>query len=312
LGSLFGQTPLVLDETPKAIPPFGGRASFATFLGQIGYAREVRQHLPVPAPTSNNAIPLAPTLTAFVGSVRSGARRFAHCQGLQADHVLHALLGLERFPGDDPIRDFFRRFTRAHLEAFWRPLRRWLLRRLACPKAGFSWDLDSTGFCRERRQEGAAKGHHPRRPGRKSHHPILAALAGLPEGRWIRCARADSGFFEEALWGFLEARNWPCLVVARLTATLKRRCAGIQDWTLIDAHPAVGEFAAQLFGGSKARRFVGLRERAREGKDAVGRRRFDCPGHPFRVWVTNRSEGARWNCGVTPTAGRPSSRGSRS
>jgi hypothetical protein len=38
---------------------------------------------------------------------------------------------------------------------------------------------------------------------------------------------------------------------------------------------------------------VVLRERVREGKDAGGRRLIDVPGYTFRVWVTNRSEGAR-------------------
>ena len=155
--SLFGQTKLVLDETPKAVTPFGGLVSFLTFLGQIGYAQEVQQRLPFAAPTSNNVIPLAHTLTAFIVSVVVGARRFAHCQWLRADQVLHALLGLERFPGEDTLRNFFRRFTPAHIETFWRPRWRGLLRRLACPKAGFSLDLDSTVFGREGRQEGAAK-----------------------------------------------------------------------------------------------------------------------------------------------------------
>lgn len=320
--ALFGQAKLVLDETPKAITPFGGLVSLLTFLGQIGYAQAVQSRLPFPEPTSNNAIPLAQTLTAFVVSVVAGTRRFAHCQWLRADQVLHALLGVARFPGDDTIRNFFRRFTQAHIEAFWRPLWRWLLRLVACPKAGFSLDLDSTVFGREGHQEGAAKGYNPRRTGRPSHHPLLAVLAEAPfilhgwlrsgntgaarggvpflqealslwpEGMWLRCVRADSGFFEEALLSFLEARSLPYLVVARMTATLKRRCAGIQDWTVIDEHHAVGEFTAQLFGWSKARRLVVLRERVREGKDAVGRRLLDVPGYTFRVWVTNRSEGA--------------------
>lgn len=318
--ALFGQTKLLLDETPKAITPFGGLASLLAFLGQIGYAQEVQQHLPFAAPTSNNSIPLAHTLTAFIISVVTGARRFAHCQWLRADHVLHAMLGMERFPGDDTIRNFFLQFTQAHIEAFWRPLWRWLLGLLACGKAGFSLDLDSTVFSREGSQEGAAKGYNPRRKGRKSHHPLLAvlaeapfilhgwlrsgntgaargvvpflqeALALLPEGTWIRCVRADSGFFEEGMLAFLEQRNLPYLVVARMTSTLKRRCAGIKDWTLIDENHAVGEFTAQLFGWSKARRFVVVRERVREDKEAVGRKLIDLPGYTFRVWVTNRSE----------------------
>jgi hypothetical protein len=65
----FGDAKLVLDETPKAISPFGGRASFISFLGQIGFAREVQQRLPFAEPTSHNAIPLAHTLTAFLMAV---------------------------------------------------------------------------------------------------------------------------------------------------------------------------------------------------------------------------------------------------
>jgi hypothetical protein len=35
-----------------------------------------------------------------------------------------------------------------------------------------------------------------------------------------------------------------------------------------------------------------VRERVRESKAAVGRKLIDVPGYTFRVWVTNRSEGA--------------------
>lgn len=320
--SLFGEAKLVLDETPKAISPFGGLASFISFLGQIGFAREVQQHLPFAEPTSNNAIPLAHSLTAFLLSVVVGARRFAHCEWLRADRVLHAMLGLSRFPSDDTIRNFFLRFSQADIQAFWRPLWRWLLLLVQCPAAGFSLDLDSTVFCREGQQEGARKGFNPRRKGRNSHHPLLAvlaeahfvlqgwlrsgntgpargvipflqeALALLPEGTWLRTVRADSGFFDRPFLDFLEERSLPYVVVARLTSTLKRHCAGIKDWTAIEEHHDAGEFTVKLFGWSKERRFVVVRERVRETKAAVGRRLIDVPGYTFRVWVTNRNERA--------------------
>ena len=79
--SLFGEAKLVLDETPKAISPFGGLASFISFLGQIGYARQVQAQLPFAELTSNNAIPLAHALTAFRASSGQMANRkgsFAH------------------------------------------------------------------------------------------------------------------------------------------------------------------------------------------------------------------------------------------
>jgi hypothetical protein len=317
---LFGSAKLVLDETPKAISPFGGLASFISFLGQIGFAAPVQKHLPFAEPTSNNAIPLAHCLTAFLMSVVVGARRFAHAEWLRADHVLHGLLGLARFPSDDTIRNFFLRFGQADIEAFWRPLWRSLLLLVKCPAQGFSLDLDSTVFCREGHQEGAAKGFNPRRKGRKSHHPLLAvlaeaqfflhgwlrsgnagaargivpflqeALALLPEGSWLRTVRADSGFFDQALLEFLEGRHLPYIVVARLTSTLKGKCAGIQEWTVIDEYHDAGEFRVKLFGWSKERRFVVVRERVRETKEAVGRKLLDVPGYTFRVWVTNRSE----------------------
>ena len=320
--SLFGENKLVLDETPKAISPFGGLASFIAFLGQIGFAKEVQRYLPFAEPTSNNAIPLAHSLTAFLMAVVVGARRFAHCEWLRADHVLHAMLGLERFPSDDTIRNFFLRFTQAHIESFWRPLWRWLLLLVRCPLTGFALDLDSTVFGREGHQEGARKGYNPRRKGRNSHHPLLAvlaeahfilhgwlrsgntgaargvipflqeALALLPEGTWLRTVRADSGFFDGQLLDFLEGRGLPYIVVARMTSTRKRKCAGIKEWTVIDEHLAAGEFTLQLFGWTKARRLVVVRERLRESKAAVGRKLIDVPGYTFRIWVTNRSEDA--------------------
>ena len=321
--SLFGAAKVVLEETPKAITPFGGLASFIAFLGQIGLAQEVPRHLPFAPPASNNAIPLAHTLTAFLVSVVVGARRFAHCDWLRADHVLHTLLGLERFPSDDTIRNFFRRFTQAHIESFWRPLWRWLLQLVKCPAGGFALDLDSTVFCREGQQEGARKGFNPRRKGRNSHHPLLAvlaeaqfflhgwlrsgntgaargvvpflqeALALLPAGTWVRTVRADSGFFDGAFLDFLEARRLPYVVVARLTKTLKRECAGIKVWHAIDEQHQAGEFTVQLFGWAKARRFVVVRERLRETQAAVGRQLLAVPGYTFRVWVTNRPEGVQ-------------------
>ncbi len=127
--------------------------------------------------SSPNAIPPAHTLMAFLSSVIAGAKRFAHTDWLRSDKALHVMLGIERFPGTDTVRNLFARFTQGTIEAFWRPLWRWLSPLFEQPKEGFSLDLDSTVFQRSGQQEGAAKGYNPRRPGRKTHHPLLAVLA---------------------------------------------------------------------------------------------------------------------------------------
>jgi hypothetical protein len=320
LTPLFGSSKVKLTSTPRAVTPFGGLASFLAFLGQIGYPQKIQAHLPWQL-TSPNAIPLEHTLTSFILGVVIGARRFAHTEWARADRALHGLLGLERWPGADTVRALFHRFTQGTIQSFWRPLWSWLLGLVPCPKAGLSLDLDSTVFQRSGSQDGSAKGYNPRRPGRKSHHPILAvlaevplvlhgwlrsgntgtargvtaflaeALALLPEGMWIRCVRADSGFFEDKLLSFLEERSLPYLIVARMTTSLKRRCAAVRSWTAVDESYAVGEFRAQLLGWPGERRFIVVRERVREDKEAVGRKLIDVPGYTFRVWVTNRPEG---------------------
>lgn len=78
------------------------------------------------------------------------------------------------------------------------------------------------------------------------------------------------------------------MVVARLTSSLKRLAAGVRDWRQVDEDYAVGEFFAQLHGWDRRRRFVVVRERVRQSKEAVGRKLLDVPGYTFRVFVTNR------------------------
>jgi hypothetical protein len=175
--SLFGSRQVHFRGTSKPITPFGGLISLVEFFGKLRLTDAIQEFMPLKL-NSPNAIPPAHTLTAFFFSVIVGASRFAHSDWLRADKALHAMLGFDRFPGTDTIRNFFSRFSQAAVESFWRPLWRWLLPHFAPPQEGFSLDLDSTIFQRSGRQQGAAKGYNPQRPGRKSHHP--------PAGRFGR------------------------------------------------------------------------------------------------------------------------------
>jgi hypothetical protein len=107
--SLWGGSKVVWRSTLRAVTPFGGRSVFIEFLGKIGFAQQVSEHLPVHW-KSPNAIPPGETFTAFVISVVAGARRFAHSSLLRADRALHALLGMPRFPTDGTMRNLFKRF----------------------------------------------------------------------------------------------------------------------------------------------------------------------------------------------------------
>src|SRR6516162_7309118 len=112
----------------------------------------------------------------------------------------------------------------------------------------------------ELEQQGAARGYNPRRPGRLSHHPLLAVLAeansvlhawlrsgntGAGQGAQqflsealsllgghhrVRTVRADSGFYADNFPSFLEERALPYIVVARLTTYLKSPLYQITEW----------------------------------------------------------------------------------
>jgi len=64
----------------------------------------------------------------------------------------------------------------------------------------------------------------------------------------IACVRAGSGFFDDEVLTFLEGEKLPYIVVARLTAAVKRSCEGLTEWTALDENYAVGEVWIQLHG----------------------------------------------------------------
>src|SRR5271156_197878 len=116
---------------------------------------------------------------------------------------------------------------------------------------------------------------------------LKEALALLPEKHALRVVRADAGFFDQQLLGFLEQRGLSYIVVARLTLWLKREAARVTAWRALDEHYAAGEFFLQLLGWDRPRRFVVIRERLRAERPSLGRKLLDVPGYTFRVFVTN-------------------------
>ncbi len=178
---LCGGGEIRLGTTPKAVTAFGGLASFIAWLRDAGF-HQAAAAMPW-GYASPNAIPPTQTFTAFLFANIIGTARFAHCGWLRLDsraerdslpkaarragveapgNALHAMLGVRRFPGEDAVLRLFGRFAQGSIEAFFRPLWRWLLALVAPPKEGFTLELDSTVCNREGSREGAAKGYSPR------------------------------------------------------------------------------------------------------------------------------------------------------
>jgi len=313
--SIFNQNKVILRDTNRAVTPYGGLAVFFEYLRKIEYAETIRQFIPIQF-TSPNAIDPTETFTAFLISVLSGARRFAHASLLRFDKALHCLLGILRFPTDDTMRNLFKRFSQAKVSEFFSRLTQWQIQRLRERSEGYSLDLDSTVFERYGHQQGALKGYNPKKHGRPSHHPLLAvlseahfvlhawlrsgncsssrgvveflkeALALLAKEHKIRVVRADSGFFDDKLLSFLEGLELPYIVVARMTRWIKNEAIRIREWIDLDSTYSVAEFKLQLYGWNRERRIVVVRELVKD-KPSMGRRLFNIPEYTFRLFVTS-------------------------
>ncbi|MDD3250468.1 MAG: transposase, partial [Smithellaceae bacterium] len=112
-------------------------------------------------------------------------------------------------------------------------------------------DFDSTVVTRNGQQQGACRGYNPARPGRASHHPLLAFIADfrLIANFWLRpgnvhsannvlqflestlahlagktvgLLRADSGFFDDAFLSELEFKHIPYVVAAKEASLVLR------------------------------------------------------------------------------------------
>ena len=155
------------------------------------------------------------------------------------------------------------------------------------------------------------RGYKLRKPGRDSHHPLLAVLGEayfilhgwlrsantaaanrvvefLKEGlakleslKWIRRVRTDSGFFAEKLLKYLEELKLSYIVVARMTPALKREAWRVKEWRALDAIYSAGEFRLKLWRWDRERRFVVVQEEIQESKPSLGRMLLESPGYTF-------------------------------
>jgi hypothetical protein len=273
------------------------------------------------AKTSNNQIPAVDVLLAWWYGLALGAERFEHVTRYRRDPLLPRLLGLPRFPSPDTLRRFFHACTYRRTTEVSEALMRLSLRAMRPILLGHTLDLDSTVFCRYGEQEGSRKGHNPVKPGRPSHHPLVAwlserrrllwatlraghagtangareflahALTMLPPGHQISLVRADSGFFVTSFLTALEARDVPYIIVARLTSTVRKLVVQRipeADWRPVARGLAVADLTATLpVWQGQARRFVCLRQTLTDRPTASGRRLIECPGYTYRVFVTS-------------------------
>ncbi len=289
-------------ESPAAVTPLGQLPFFIDFLKVSGLFDAFVEECPLKF-ASNNAPSKRAVLATLTLSILAGHFRYAHISAIRHDAIHTDFFGITQFISEDSARRSLHRVDEAEGIA-------WLDRHIGKttqPLLSTPWilELDATVKCLYGKQEGAAIGYNPHKPGRPSHcyHSAVmantrlalkvavtpgnqsAASQGMP-GLWQwfdhlspherpTLLRADMGFGNESVMRETEASDQPYLFKLRLSANVKRLIRSLfssKAWTNAGQEWEGIEAELTLSGWSRARRVVVLRralrgEMALEAKD---------------------------------------------
>lgn len=313
--------PLEIAFTDREITPWAGLILLRKMLDRMGFERELSR-LNLPAQGSNRGYPPQQLLLNFIVGVWSGASRFEHLEVTRQDKVLQQIFGWKRAAGHRSFMRYFEKFSQPLNQDVFGQLYRWFFKNLHFDN--YTLDFDSTVMTRYGLQQGARKGYNPAKKGRNSHHPILAFVSDLRmvANVWLRrgdCAaannfigffedtltklngkkaglvRADSGFFDQKIFKFLEnhcEKGIPYIIAARFITPIKRLLIAKQTWMRLDEGLEIAETTYQAKDWEIPRRIIMVRQNIKLRPNAAGKQL-----HLFEDEVIY--ENYRFSCFVT-------------
>ncbi len=321
-----GPRALTFSARPDALTRYGGVYLLHRFFSVIGLKRAFAHDLHlVHRPTRYS---IGELVLALLYPIILGLKRLEMTRLLRANGVFQFLTGISHYPDATTLRRFLIR-TAPRLVPQLRAVHDAMRAHLAAhlERQRFVFDLDSTVLVVYGHQEGAEVGYNPAKRGRRSYHPLLcfegtwheywegefrpgrahtatgtldlltACLGKIPtadHGKPI-FARADKGFYDHAIVEWLADQRVHFVVVARLTAPIKRTLAGRLRYTQHRGGVSTAEFRYQPHGWAAPRRFVVIRrEQPEDEHEQLTLWHFqryyyqvlvtNLPWRPLRVW----------------------------
>jgi hypothetical protein len=284
--------------TGKEITPWGGMAFLKQFLDKIGFREQVHKCLALPTQGSNRGHDVATLLEAFTTSIWCGANRFLHTEVTRNDAALRTIFGWKAVPGQDAYKRYFNKFTQATNAEVSQHFYTWLMSNINFNH--FTLDFDSTVITRYGQQEGAKKGYNPNKRGRLSHHPLIAFVndVRLVANMWMRSGnsssannflsfledtlakcgdkkigliRLDSGFFQQNILQYLEAKQLNYIVAAKFSHPIQRFIQHQKGWITLDDGIELCEQQYTTPAWDNSRRMIIVRQKIKQRPQAAGR-----------------------------------------
>jgi hypothetical protein len=299
----------------KSLTHFGGVYLLHRFFSQIGFKAALAKR--VGFLQRNNRYSVGEMLLALLYPMILGLGRIETTHLLQQNGVLQYLTGLPSYPDATTLGRFLLRVAPTALPKV-RALHDRLLHRMTArprPPSRLIFDVDSTVLVVYGKQEQARIGYNPIKRGRPSYHPLLcfegrtkdcwhgelrpgdtptargtldllaACFAKRPAGVRLTILRADKGFYDHTLVEWLEARRARFVIVARLTAPIKRKLPHLR-YVSPSRGVEVAEFRYQPTQWPHPYRFVVIR-RPRPDEPSDQLTLFTLGQYHYQVLVTN-------------------------
>jgi hypothetical protein len=294
---------------------YGGVYLLHRFLSRIGFkdALAVRVRLK----QRNTRYSVGEMLLALLYPMILGLERLETTHLLRQNGVFQYLTGLPSYPDATTLRRFLLRVAPRGLGKIRAVHDRFLQRLTLEPRAParLIFDVDSTVLVVYGTQEQARVGYNPTKRGRPSYHPLLcfegqrkdfwhgelrpgdahtaagtrellrACFAKVPAGVRSVIVRADKGFYDHTLVEWLEAQGASFVIVARLTAPIKRRLAHLR-YVTPSRGVEVAEFRYQPTRWPHPYRFVVVR-RPQPDEPTAQLTLFKLGKYHYQVLVTN-------------------------
>lgn len=279
--------------------------------------KDVLRKCDLPQPKSNRGYDPMDIIESFWTSIWVGASRFTHCSWLRYDTTLKEIFNWTEVPSQSTFSRFFGKFSlKRNTEVFPR-IQQWVFEQMRFDN--MTLDLDSSVMTRYGEQEGAKVGYNPHKPGRSSHHPLIAFMAEMRmvvntymrsgntsslsnitnfldetfdilKNKKIGLVRTDSGFFSENFMRYFEERKTHYIVAAKFFAPIKSELCSGKTWVRVADGIELTEWDYKLPGWSKTRRMVAVRKNIEKRPKASGKLLlFDISEDRYRysVYVTD-------------------------
>jgi len=300
---------LPIEYSSKKVTPFGGMRLMKDLLEKIGI-REHLEKLDLPKRGSNCAYHSYEIIESFWLSIWTGASRFIHADWLKYDTVLKEIFDFKRMPSQSTYSRFFGKFSWERNTKVFIDLNQWFFSLIDI--GTITVDLDSTVITRYGEQEGARKGYNPKKPGRHSHHPLMAFMSQtrMVINAWMRpgntasmsncinflretldilkdktigLIRADIGFYSREIMEFLEENRLSYIIAVKFYEIVKWEVRSIKQWTEVTKGIDVAAFEY------KNRRHIVVRKNTDQRPKVTGKLLFEnlMPNYRYSCYVTN-------------------------